>query len=313
MTKKIAFVFPGQGSQSVGMLSELAADFPIVAETFNEASAALDYDLWQLVQQGPAEKLNQTEYTQPALLAAGVAVWRVWQAQQSAGQPVVLAGHSLGEYTALVCAEALSFADAVKLVAARGRFMQAAVPEGQGAMAAIVGLDNQQVRELCVTAAQGEIVSSANFNAPGQVVVAGHTKAVERCVELAKSAGAKLAKLLPVSVPSHCALMDPAAERLSAMIADIKLVSPQIPVIHNVDVRKHDDDFIIKMVLVAQLFSSVRWVETVERIAAEGIELIIECGPGKVLTGLNKRIVAEPKTIALYDSATLKQALEEVR
>lgn len=310
MTKKIAFVFPGQGSQTTGMLSELASQFPIVKSTFEEASTVLNYDLWQLVQQGPAELLNQTEYTQPALLAAGVAVWRVWSGQQGT-QAVLLAGHSLGEYTALVCAEAIAFSAAIRLVAARGRHMQEAVPEGQGAMAAIVGLSDDQVRDLCLSAAQGEIVASANFNAPGQVVIAGNSDAVDRCVILAKTAGAKIAKRLPVSVPSHCELMRSAAQRLTTDLNAIPVSVPKIPVIHNVDVAQHTDTHAIKQVLIQQLYSSVRWVETVQQIAASGIDLVIECGPGKVLAGLNKRIVANLTTLPVYDAITLMQALEE--
>lgn len=312
MTKKIAFVFPGQGSQSVGMLSELAGQFPLVKATYEQASDALDYDLWQLVQAGPVEILNQTQHTQPALLAAGVAVWRVWSAQQGA-QPVLLAGHSLGEYTALVCAGALEFAAAIRLVAARGRYMQEAVPEGQGAMAAIVGLSDEQVREICAIAAQDEIVASANFNAPGQVVVAGNSNAVERCIQLAKATGAKIAKRLPVSVPSHCGLMQPAAQRLAVDFGTVEVVAAKIPVIHNVDVTQHTDVSEIKKVLIQQLYSSVRWVETVQKIAASGINTIIECGPGKVLAGLNKRIINDVATLPVYDSMTLMQALEECK
>lgn len=309
MTNSIAMVFPGQGSQAVGMLSELATAFPGVKAIFDEASDVLNYNLWQLVQEGPAEQLNQTEYTQPALLAAGVAVWRVWLAEQGA-QPSVMAGHSLGEYTALVCAGALDYASAIRLVAARGRYMQAAVPTGQGAMAAIIGLTDEQVNEICQIAAQNEIVSAANFNAPGQVVVAGTAAAVNRCVELAKTAGARMAKCLPVSVPSHCELMRPAAERLAQEFAAVKLDLPTIPVIHNVDVKQHQTPEAIKNVLLQQLYSSVRWVETIQKIAAAGVRTFIECGPGKVLTGLNKRISSEISTLPVYDTITLKQALE---
>ncbi len=304
----LAFVFPGQGSQSVGMLAELAAAHPVVLETFAEASAALGYDLWQLTQAGPAEELNQTHITQPAMLSAGVAAWRVWQARGGA-TPAVMAGHSLGEYTALVCGGALAFADAVTLVAERGRFMQEAVPAGSGAMAAILGLDDAQVIDACAQAAQGEVVSAVNFNSPGQVVIAGQAKAVERAVEAAKAMGAKRAVLLPVSVPSHCALMQPAAERLAARLAAITVQTPAIPVINNVDVTAATDPAVIRDALARQLHSPVRWVETVQKMAGDGVDALVECGPGKVLVGLNKRIVKEMKSFAIFDAASLDEAL----
>lgn len=311
MSKKIAFVFPGQGSQSIGMLATLAAEFPIVIETFAEASQALGYDLWQLVQQGPAETLNQTAHTQPALLAAGVAVWRVWQ-QQKGPMPVLMAGHSLGEYSALVCAQALDFADAVKLVAERGQFMQAAVPEGHGAMAAIVGLDDDQVKEICKQATHGTLtVEPANYNAIGQVVVAGQSAAVDRAITLAQAAGAKLAKRLPVSVPSHCALMQPAAQRLATRLASITCQPPKIPVINNVDVKDYQDSAAIKDALVRQLYNPVRWVETVQLLVEREIACIIECGPGKVLAGLNKRIVDNIPTFSVHDPKSLEFALTQ--
>jgi [acyl-carrier-protein] S-malonyltransferase len=308
MLKKLAFVFPGQGSQTVGMLKGLAAEFPLVTETFAEASHTLGYDLWQLVQEGPAEKLNQTTHTQPALLTASVAIWRIWQTQHG-NKPTLLAGHSLGEYSALVCAQAIAFSDAVKLVAERGRFMQEAVPEGQGALAAIVGLDDQQVRNICEAAAQRKVLTPANYNAIGQIVIAGETSAVERAIEQAKQAGAKLAKLLPVSAPSHCALMQPAADRLANYLQATALQTPNIPVINNVDVSIQTDPNGIKAALVKQLYSPVRWVEIIQAMAKQNIELIIECGPGKVLAGLNKRIVAEIPTISVNDSESLKAAL----
>lgn len=309
-TKKLAIVFPGQGSQSVGMLQELAAAFPIVAETFTEASDALSYDLWALVQNGPAEDLNRTDRTQPAMLAAGVAVWRVWQAQGGAA-PAVMAGHSLGEYTALVCAEALAFAPAVALVAERGRFMQEAVPAGEGAMAAVLGLDDDTVREACARAAAGDVVEAVNLNAPGQVVIAGSKAAVDRAIEELKAAGAKRAVPLPVSVPSHCALMRPAAERLADYLTQVEIQAPKIPVLHNVDVQVSADAAAVRERLVRQLYSPVRWVETVQAMAAQGVGRIIECGPGKVLVGLNKRIAKEADAQAVYDPATLEAALKE--
>jgi [acyl-carrier-protein] S-malonyltransferase len=304
---KLAFVFPGQGSQSVGMLNALADAQSLVKETFAEASAALGYDLWALASGGPEEKLNQTEVTQPAMLTAGVAVWRVWQ-QQGGAQPAVMAGHSLGEYSALTCAGAITFADAVKLVADRGRFMQEAVPAGQGGMAAIVGLDDDQVRALCEQNAAGEVLSPVNFNSPGQVVIAGTAAAVARAVANAKAAGAKLAKPLPVSVPSHCALMHPAAERMRTRLEQIEVRAPRIPVLHNVHVRAESDPAAIRDALVRHIESPVRWVETVQKMAADGVTMLVECGPGKVLAGLNKRIAKDTQTLPVYDPETLAQA-----
>jgi [acyl-carrier-protein] S-malonyltransferase len=305
----LSFVFPGQGSQAVGMLAELAAAYPLVGDTFAEASAALGLDLWRLVQEGPAEELNLTHNTQPAMLAAGVAVWRVWQ-QQGGVQPAYLAGHSLGEYTALVAGGAIEFADAVRLVAERGRLMQAAVPEGTGAMAAILGLDDDQVRAACAQAAAGEVVEAVNFNSPGQVVIAGHAGAVARAVEAAKAAGAKRAVTLPVSVPSHCALMRPAAERLAQRLASMAVRVPQIPVLHNVDVAVAYTADAVRDRLARQLHSPVRWAETVKRLVAEGVTLVVEAGPGKVLAGLNKRIDKNLESVAAYDPASLAAALE---
>ena len=305
----LSFVFPGQGSQAVGMLAELAGAYPLVGDTFAEASAALGLDLWRLVQEGPAEELNLTHNTQPAMLAAGVAVWRVWQ-QQGGVQPAYLAGHSLGEYTALVAGGAIEFADAVRLVAERGRLMQAAVPEGTGAMAAILGLDDDQVRAACAQAAAGEVVEAVNFNSPGQVVIAGHAGAVARAVEAAKAAGAKRAVTLPVSVPSHCALMRPAAERLAQRLASMAVRVPQIPVLHNVDVAVASTADAVRDRLARQLHSPVRWAETVRRLAAEGVTLIVEAGPGKVLAGLNKRIDKNLESVAAYDPTSLAAALE---
>lgn len=309
MNKQIAIVFPGQGSQSIGMLGELAAAWPLVRETFAEASDTLDTDLWHLVSEGPRELLDRTDMTQPAMLAAGVAVWRVWN-QAGGHQPAWMAGHSLGEFTALVCAEALGFADAVALVAQRGHFMQEAVPAGAGAMAAVLGLADDQVVAVCVQAAQGEILEPVNFNSPGQVVIAGEAAAVERGIAAAKSAGAKRAVLLPVSVPSHCALMRPAAERLAAALTAITLKAPRIPVLHNVTVDAVADPVAIRDRLVRQLYSPVRWVETVRCLADQGVELLLEAGPGKVLTGLTKRIDDRLEALAVLDPKSLALALE---
>lgn len=307
-----AFVFPGQGSQSVGMLGELAAQFPLVKQTYAEASEALGYDLWKLIQEGPEADLNQTHITQPAVLTGGIAVWRLWQAQ--GGQtPAVMAGHSLGEYSALVAAGSLQLADAVRLVADRGRFMQEAVPPGVGAMAAILGLEDEQVIAVCAEAAQGEVVSAVNFNSPGQVVVAGHASGVERAVALAKEAGAKRAVLLPVSVPSHCSLMAPAAERLLERLNTVEIAAPTIPVINNVDVKAESTAGAIRDALRRQLFMPVRWVEVINAMAAQGVENIVECGPGKVLVGLNKRINKAMGTFESLDPESFMKALETLK
>ncbi|TPV24357.1 ACP S-malonyltransferase [Pantoea anthophila] len=305
---QIAFVFPGQGSQTVGMLAELAATYPQVEETFREASDALGYDLWQLVSQGPAEELNKTWQTQPALLAASVAIYRVWQAQ-GGEQPVLMAGHSLGEYSALVCAGVLNFADAVKLVELRGKLMQEAVPEGTGAMQAIIGLDDAAIRQACEESAQGQVVSPVNFNSPGQVVIAGNKEAVERAGAACKAAGAKRALPLPVSVPSHCALMKPAADKLAVALEGITFNTPAVPVINNVDVKAESDASAIRHALVRQLYSPVRWTESVEAMATQGVTHLLEMGPGKVLTGLTKRIVDTLTAAAVNDTASLNAAL----
>ncbi|CAI0705579.1 ACP S-malonyltransferase [Serratia ficaria] len=307
---QFAFVFPGQGSQTLGMLAELAAQFPIVEETFGEASAALGYDLWQLVQQGPAEELNKTWQTQPALLAASVAIFRVWQ-QQGGKAPVLMAGHSLGEYSALVCAGVLDFKAAIRLVELRGKLMQEAVPEGTGAMYAIIGLDNAAIAKACEESAQGQVVSPVNFNSPGQVVIAGNKEAVERAGAACKAAGAKRALPLPVSVPSHCALMKPAADKLAVALQDVAFSAPQVPVVNNVDVRTETDPEAIRSALVRQLYSPVRWTESVEFIAAQGVTSLLEVGPGKVLTGLTKRIVDTLTAAAVNDAASLSAALEQ--
>lgn len=305
---QFAFVFPGQGSQTVGMLTELAATYPLVEETFREASDALGYDLWQLVSQGPAEELNKTWQTQPALLAASVAIYRVWQ-QQGGEQPALMAGHSLGEYSALVCAGVLNFADAVKLVELRGKLMQEAVPEGTGAMQAIIGLDDAAIRKACEESAQGQVVSPVNFNSPGQVVIAGNKEAVERAGAACKAAGAKRALPLPVSVPSHCALMKPAADKLAVALESITFNAPAVPVINNVDVKAETDAAAIRHALVRQLYSPVRWTESVKAMAAQGVTQLLEMGPGKVLTGLTKRIVDSLTAAAVNDTASLTAAL----
>lgn len=309
MTQQLAVFFPGQGSQSVGMLDALAESCPIVKQTFEEASDALGRNLWQLVTQGPKEELDRTENTQPAMLAAGIAVWRVWQ-QAGGPVPALMAGHSLGEYAALVAAGAMSFADGVGLAADRARFMQEAVPAGEGAMAAVLGLTDEQVIALCAEQAQGEVLSAVNFNSPGQIVIAGTTAAVERAMAAAKSVGAKRALPLPVSVPSHCDLMRPAAARLAARLADVSLTLPSVPVIHNASVGAADTVGILRERLVQQLYSPVRWVETVQSVTRQGIGTALECGPGKVLTGLCKRIDDNLTTLPVYDPKTLDAALE---
>ncbi len=308
MSQTLAFVFPGQGSQQLGMLSELASTHPVIEQTFAEASEALGFDLWNLCQEGPEESLNSTENTQPALLTAGVALWRLWQ-EQGGASPVVMSGHSLGEYTALVCAGALSLADGVKLVKLRGEAMQAAVPAGTGAMAAILGLDDEGIESACKEAAQGAVVSPVNYNCPGQVVIAGEKAAVERAIDACKAAGAKRAVPLPVSVPSHCALMQPAAERLAAALADIELRLPSIPVVQNVSAQQAEDLETLKQNLVAQLYSPVLWTRCVQNMAEQGVTALVECGPGKVLTGLNKKIDRSLDGMSISDAAGLEKAL----
>ena len=307
----LAFVFPGQGSQSVGMMNGFDG-LTIVRETFEEAEQVLKQDLWGMVTGGSAEELNLTVNTQPVMLTAGVAVFRAWYALQGA-RPTVLAGHSLGEYTALVASGALSFADALPLVRFRAQAMQEAVAEGVGGMAAILGLDDDAVRAVCVEAAQGEVLEPVNFNSPGQVVIAGHKTAVERGMVLAKGKGAKRALLLPVSVPSHCTLMRPAADALTQRLQTISIKTPQIPVVHNADVKSHSDEAGIKDALARQLYSPVRWVETVRNFADQGIVALAECGPGKVLAGLNKRIDGNMQAFALSDEVALRQAMDTLK
>ncbi len=306
----LAVVFPGQGSQSVGMLAALAADYPEVEATFAEASAVLGYDLWQLVQTGPEVQLNATERTQPAMLAAGVAVWRVWT-RAGAPAPAWMAGHSLGEFTALVCAGALSFPDAVAAVQFRGRVMQAAVPAGVGAMAAILGLEDGDVEAACAEAAQGEVVEPVNYNAPGQLVIAGHAAAVSRALEAAKARGAKRALLLPVSVPAHSSLLLGAAAQLATYLADVHVQTPQIPV-YAMGLGRHDSPQAVRAQLVAQLAGAVRWTDTVRDLLAHGATRIVECGPGKVLTALNRRIERNKDIAmsAIEDPASLAAAVQ---
>lgn len=304
---KLAFVFPGQGSQSVGMMQGFA-NRPQVRQIFTEASDALGEDLWQWASEGPADVLNQTVHTQPAMLAADIAIWRVWCAAGGA-LPVILAGHSLGEYAALVVAEALDFADAIRLVRFRAEAMQAAMPEGAGAMAAILGLDDDAVRAVCQAAAAGEVVEAVNLNSPGQVVIAGNKAAVERAMLLAREKGAKRTLPLPVSVPSHSSLMLPAAEKLLDYLQSVNIRTPRIPVLHNTDVSSHNDADLIRQALARQLHTPVRWVETVRALKAAGAERVIECGPGKVLAGLIKRIDELFPVAALVDEAALQTNL----
>jgi len=311
MQNNLAFVFPGQGSQAVSMLSDFA-DESIVQNTFKEASDALGYDMWQLVSEGPAEKLNQTHYTQPALLTASVALWRLLSTQLEQ-KPATLAGHSLGEYSALVCAGVISLSEAVKLVQKRGELMQASVPEGVGAMAAVIGLDDETIVTACEKAQEQEVVSAVNFNSPGQVVIAGHKSAVERAGVLCKEAGAKRVLPLPVSVPSHCALMKDAADELAKELDKITFNTPSISVINNVDVTTENSAEKIKSALVRQLYSPVRWTETVELLAKNGCNQVLEVGPGKVLQGLLKRINKSISCVSVNDQASLTKALELIK
>ncbi len=308
---QFAMVFPGQGSQSLGMLSALAAENPLVEQTFAEASEVLGYDLWALTQNGTDEDLNKTWQTQPALLAASVAIFRVWN-EKNGSMPAIMAGHSLGEYSALVCAGVLDFKEAIKLVELRGKLMQEAVPEGTGAMYAIIGLDNESIEKACQDSAQGQVVSPVNFNSPGQVVIAGEKNAVERAGAACKEAGAKRALPLSVSVPSHCALMKPAAEKLALALQEITFNAPKVPVINNVDVKIEQSAENIRDALVRQLYNPVRWTETVEFMANQGVGHLVEVGPGKVLTGLTKRIVANLTAVAANDPVSLGSALENL-
>lgn len=306
---QIAFVFPGQGSQQVGMLAQHAEKYAIVGETFAQASEALGYDLWQLVQQGPQDILNLTENSQPALLAASVAIWRVIQ-QRKPFLPRILAGHSLGEWSALVCAGVVEFADAIKLVQLRGRYMQEAVPLGQGTMAAIIGLDDDAIAQACLRAAQGEVVTAVNFNSPGQVVIAGHAGAVERAMVLCKEAGAKRTLPLAVSAPFHTSLMKPAADRLLPFVEATTFSAPSIPVVHNVHAQVEFDAQKIKALMIEQIYAPVQWVDCVNVLVAEGVTEVVECGPGKVLGGLVKRIAKPVSCIATDPLVALDEFLE---
>lgn len=307
MSQPLAFVFPGQGSQHLGMLAEIAAENPVIEKTFAEASEVLGYDLWDLTQNGPEADLNQTDRTQPALLTSGVALWRMWQ-EKGGEQPVMMAGHSLGEYTALVCAGAIGFKDAVKLVKLRGEFMQQAVPAGTGAMAAILGLADDAIQAACDAAAGDEVVSPVNFNCPGQVVIAGNKAAVERAIEGCKAAGAKRAIPLPVSVPSHCVLMKPAAEQMAIELKNIEVTMPDVTVIQNFTAKAPASVDELINNLLAQLYSPVLWTDSVQNMIEQGVEATIECGPGKVLSGLNKKVHRPLVVAAINDAAGLEKA-----
>ena len=310
---KYAVLFPGQGSQSVGMLGALAAAYPVVNQTLDEAGTALGWDLARLVREGPVEELNRTERTQPALLAAGVAAWRAFQSHQPP-PPVALAGHSLGEYAALVAAGSLPFADALKLVELRGQLMQGAVPAGAGGMVAIVGLDDAAVEKLCASYGGGKVLEPVNYNAPGQVVVAGEAAALQWLEENAKGAGARMTVRLPVSVPSHCSLMQGAAVQLAARLTQVPFQTPAIPVLHNLDAASHPQAHSLRAALREQLYKPVRWTQTIQALAGQGAAVFLECGPGKVLAGLNKRILDRgTPTFALEDPAQVEQALQKIR
>lgn len=309
---ELAFVFPGQGSQKIGMLADIAAKHSLIEETFAESSEALGYDMWKLIQQGEQEEINLTEKTQPILLTASVALWRLWL-QQGGIKPSLMAGHSLGEFTALVCAGSLQFTDAVRLVRARGQFMQTAVPVGEGAMAAIIGLDDEVINQICLDAAQGECVQAVNYNSPGQVVIAGKVAAVDRAIEKLKEAGAKRALPLPVSAPFHTDLMKPAGEKLAIALADVEILSPEIPVVHNVHAQTENNPEAIRQLLIQQIYSPVKWVSCVETMLAQGVTTTVECGPGKVLSGLNKRIQKSLTAYALEAEEAFLDTLAAVK
>lgn len=308
---KFAYLFPGQGSQSIGMMADLAASFPEVKQTFVQGSDILQQDLWKLVTEGPEEELNQTENTQPLMLCASMATHSVWSKHVDI-QPELMAGHSFGEYSALVCANAIDFEATLPLAKFRGQVMQQAVPVGQGAMAAILGLENEKLAEVCAEASQGQVVEAVNFNAPGQIVIAGDTAAVARAIDAAKEVGAKRAVTLPLSVPSHSSLMQPAAEKLKTYLEDVQVKKPDNRIIHNVDVQAYEDADSIKDALYRQLFNPVRWVESIEYILSQQVDAFIELGPGKVLTGLCKRIDRKTPCFSVHDAKSLDQALENI-
>lgn len=310
-TENLAFVFPGQGSQKVGMLADMAAEYPVVEQTFAEASEVLGYNLWELVQAGPQEELNLTERTQPMLLTASVAIWRAWN-EKGGAKPAMMAGHSLGEWTALVCAGVVAFQDAVKLVQQRGKFMQEAVPAGEGAMAAVIGLDDDAIKAACEQAAGDEVVAPVNFNSPGQVVIAGSAGAVERAIPLCKEAGAKRAMPLPVSAPFHTSLMKPAADRLAEQILATEFKAPETPVVHNVNAQTEADPEKIKALMIEQIYAPVLWSDCVRTMSQAGITQMIECGPGKVLSGLAKRIERSLSALPSEAPEDLAKALDAV-
>ncbi len=307
---QMAFVFPGQGSQKQGMLAELAEKFPVVKETFAEASEVLGYDLWLLSQDGPQESLNMTERTQPLLLTASVAIWRVWQQENAGNLPAYMAGHSLGEWSALVCSGVVNFKDAVKLVQLRGKYMQEAVPAGVGSMAAIIGLDDETIKSVCEEVKQDEEVSAVNFNSPGQVVIAGHVDAIDRAIALCKEKGAKKAMALAVSAPFHSALLKPAADRLEADVENVEFSTPTIPVVHNVNAKPETDPAKIKQLMIEQIYHPVLWVDCVQQLTAAGITMAVECGPGKVLSGLIKRIDRSVSSMATDTPEAIAAAIE---
>ena len=311
INSNLAFVFPGQGSQKIGMLAELASSNPLVKSTFAEASEALGYDLWAMIQQGDQEQINLTERTQPMLLASSVAIWRLWN-DKGGPSPAQMAGHSLGEWSALVCAGALEFVDAIKIVRARGAYMQEAVPVGVGAMAAILGLADQIIVDACNEARGAEVVDAVNYNAPGQVVIAGSAAAVDRAIDLCKAAGAKRAMALPVSAPFHTSLMQPAAEQLADLVNSTSFSSPNIPVIHNVNALPESDPAIIKALMLEQIYRPVLWVDCIQALKQAGAEIFVECGPGRVLNGLTKRIDRDLTSLSSDDVASLENALTSV-
>jgi [acyl-carrier-protein] S-malonyltransferase len=307
----LAFVFPGQGSQKIGMLAELAEQNPIIEQTFSEASGVLGYDMWQLIQQGEQDEINLTQRTQPILLTCSVAIYRLWNEQQGT-VPSQMAGHSLGEWSALVCANVIDFADGLRIVEARGKYMQQAVPVGQGAMAAIIGLDDQAILNACSEASSLGVVDAVNFNAPGQVVIAGSNNAVELAMEICKSAGAKRALPLPVSAPFHTSLMKPAADNLAEMVNAVTFRAPEVPIMHNVHAKNENDPAVIKALMLEQIYSPVKWVDCVKQLKASGASTLVECGPGKVLSGLAKRIDRELIALATESAADFDAALTTI-